>query len=43
MVRKEEILSVIAKRYYHGFYEKTLECIGKLYLFRGGGILESGY
>lgn len=36
MVRKEEILSVIAKRYYHGLYEKILECMGKWYLFWGG-------
>ncbi len=37
MVKKEELLSVLAKRYYHGLYEKILECIGKLYLFGGGG------
>ncbi len=36
MVKKEELLSVLAKRYYHGLYEKILECIGKLYLFGGG-------
>ena len=27
MVKKEELLSVLAKRYYHGLYEKILECI----------------
>lgn len=36
MAEKKDILSVFAKRYYHGLYEKILKGIGKLYLIGGG-------
>lgn len=33
-------LGILAKKYFHGMYEKKIKMIGKIYLL-GGGDLES--